>query len=209
MRTRVYVSGPYTSAPEANTYDALSVGQVLLDHGYAPFVPHLTHFWHKWRPNSYDAWLDLDLAWVEAADVVLRMEGKSPGADEEVELAESLGIPVFYDVSDLLDCVPPTRPVVPTAVEQALARVRKVFRNKNADYADDADWKSNFVDVSQQMGFASPQEACEVLIAVKQARLKALRANGREPANEAVEDTVLDRAVYALIRLAMDMEESF
>lgn len=230
-RTRVYVAGPYTSDPEVNTEYALWVGNFLLEQGFAPFVPHLSHFWHERYPQDYHFWMELNLPWVAQADVVYRIAGASSGADEEVALARSLGIPVvvselepfdprneFFlaarrralikeDMRDVLRVRLPQQPgSVPPPIEAALERMRAVFASKNADYADDRDWKSNFVDVAEQLGF-DHYTAAEVLIAVKQARLKSLRVNGRAPANEAVEDTILDRAVYSLIALAFLEED--
>jgi hypothetical protein len=42
------------------------------------------------------------LPWVSVADAVLRLPGTSPGADREVALALSLGIPVYYDIEEML-----------------------------------------------------------------------------------------------------------
>lgn len=78
-------------------------------------------------------------------------------------------------------------------------------RKKRADYALDSDPWSNFRDVGRQLD-AGPDLAVEVLIATKQARLRALTANGRAPENESVRDTKLDRAVYSVIALAIDNE---
>lgn len=99
---RVYVAGPYSADPEACTAEAIRVGTELLDRGYAPFVPHLVHYWetlHASRP--YEDWMRLDLAWVRAADVLLRLPGDSPGADREVEHAHAHGIPVVYSLDEL------------------------------------------------------------------------------------------------------------
>lgn len=211
-RTRIYVSGPYTSDPSGNTNRALNFGQQLLEMGYAPFVPHLTHFWRQRYENTSEEWMDLDLAYVATCAAVLRLPGESPDADREVEAARTLGIPVFYSIKALVSRVPNLSPVAPVDTEpepihQALDTIRSIFAKKNADYADGRSWDSNFRDVATQMGWDSPQEAAEALIAVKQARLRSLRTTGNEPANEAVEDTVLDRAVYAVIRLALDIQD--
>lgn len=104
MTTRVYVSAPYSADPEACTAEAIRVGTDLLDMGFAPFVPHLVHYWetlHASRP--YECWMRLDLAWVEAADVVLRLPGESPGADREVEHARAHGVPVVTSVEQLTE----------------------------------------------------------------------------------------------------------
>ncbi len=47
------------------------------------------------KPRPYQDWIDLDLEWVKSCDCLLRLDGESKGADMEVALAESLGIPVF------------------------------------------------------------------------------------------------------------------
>lgn len=96
---------------------------------------------------------------------------------------------------------------IPQPVREAIRTIADTFRRKNADYADGSSWRSNFADVARQMAF-DDLDAAEVLIAVKQARLKSLRANGRTPQNESVADTVLDRAVYAVIALAIYLEDT-
>lgn len=56
---------------------------------------------------SHDEWLAVDLAWVAAADAVLRLPGESVGADREVAEAERLGIPVFHSIDDMIQlCAP-------------------------------------------------------------------------------------------------------
>ena len=98
MRTlRVYVAGPYTSDPEKCTSAAIEVGNALLDAGHAPFVPHLAHYWEtNHGARHYEDWMRIDLAWLAVADAVIRIPGESSGADREVELARSLGIPVLH-----------------------------------------------------------------------------------------------------------------
>lgn len=100
---RIYVAGPYTKGDTCvNTHSAIAAGNVLLDNGFAPFVPHLSHFWHTVTPRPYEDWMGLDLAWVKVADAVLRLPGESSGADREVACAEANGVSVFYDISTLI-----------------------------------------------------------------------------------------------------------
>ena len=100
---RVYVAGPYTAGdPCVNTHAAIAMGNELLDYGFAPFVPHMSHFWHTVTPRPYEDWMGLDLAWVVAADAVLRLPGASAGADREVAAAKAAGVPVFGDIEDLI-----------------------------------------------------------------------------------------------------------
>ena len=97
---------------------------------------------------------------------------------------------------------------LPKSLKNIIITIVETFASKNADYAADADgWRSNFDDIARQCGI-SATEAANTLIAVKQARLRALSSNGRAPANEAIEDTLLDRAVYAVIALALYQEDN-
>lgn len=101
-RTRVYVAGPYTLPdPVINTRQAIKMGEILLDWGYAPFVPHLNLLWDFLTPKPHDTWLELDHAWLDVCDVLLRLPGTSSGADREVAWAREMGIPVFMTCADL------------------------------------------------------------------------------------------------------------
>lgn len=107
-RTRVYVAGPITSSGNLllNVRHALHVGTTLLKRGYAPYVPHLTCFWEIAAPEAftYEDWMTLDMEYLATCDVLLRLPGESKGADREVELAQSLGMPVYYTVDRLCAC---------------------------------------------------------------------------------------------------------
>ena len=96
-QVRVYVAGPYSKGDVAvNVRNAILVANRLRDAGFAPFLPHLTHFWHLVVPRPYEDWLDLDNQFIPFCDALLRIPGESSGADKEVALARSLDIPVFY-----------------------------------------------------------------------------------------------------------------
>ena len=98
--------------------------------------------------------------------------------------------------------------LLPESIRSVITKIVDTFQSKNADYAADKDgWRSNFDDIARQCGIPAT-EAANTLIAVKQARLRALQANGRAPANEAVEDTLLDRAVYSVLALALWQEDN-
>lgn len=92
---KVYIAGPYTNGDVAvNVRNAIEVGQKLLSLGYAPFIPHLTHFWHIIFPNNYRKWLEVDAEFLLCCDYVIRLPGLSSGADEECQLAALHNIPV-------------------------------------------------------------------------------------------------------------------
>jgi hypothetical protein len=95
--------------------------------------------------------------------------------------------------------------------DAALIPIVETNRRKRKDYAKDGDPFSNFKVTSQGLGMAEfgPTEAALFNVLQKLARLQSLRANGRlrDTANEAVIDTYLDLAVYAIIAYAIALQE--
>lgn len=101
-RFKVYVAGPYSHPdPESNTLTAIEAGDQLLRLGYAPFIPHLSHYWDAQHPHPYAEWLDWCLVWVKCCDAILRLPGASVGADIETELAYALDIPVYQSIEEM------------------------------------------------------------------------------------------------------------
>lgn len=99
---KVYIASPYSSGDQAlNVKKSLDVADKLIQEGFAPFAPLLSHFQHMIHPRSYEEWMKLDLEWVSTCDCVLRLHGESSGADREVQHAKLLNIPVFYNIKDL------------------------------------------------------------------------------------------------------------
>lgn len=100
---KVYISGPYTLGDVAiNVRNAIEAGDRLIKEGFIPYLPHLTHFWHLISPHLYEEWLILDLQWIGVCDAVLRLPGESAGADREVDYANNLSIPIFFNFEDLV-----------------------------------------------------------------------------------------------------------
>jgi hypothetical protein len=102
-KKRIYVAGPYSKGDVAvNVKTAIDVGNQLADHGFAPYIPHFTHFWHMLHPRPYEFWLAHDNEFLPVCHALLRIPGDSSGGDAEVKLAESLNLPVFFTVEELL-----------------------------------------------------------------------------------------------------------
>jgi len=106
---RVYIAGPYSGSCEAeveeNVQRAISVGCKLLQMGYEPFVPHLSHYLDlELRAQgvtvNYDRWIDWCLAWVERCDALLFL-GESPGAERELHYARDLGKTIYLQMGDI------------------------------------------------------------------------------------------------------------
>jgi hypothetical protein len=99
----IYVAGPLSGVNEtANCEAAMCAGARLLDAGVLAFVPHLTAFWDRTCPRTYEQWLAYDFGVLRRCDALVRLPGASPGADREVVRARELGIPVLYSVEAVL-----------------------------------------------------------------------------------------------------------
>lgn len=99
----IYIAGPYSKGDVClNVREAIWAADRLLDKGFVPYIPHLTHFWHLLSPKEYEIWTALDMEWLIKCDAVLRLLGDSKGADEEVRTAHELNIPVFYMIEAIV-----------------------------------------------------------------------------------------------------------
>ena len=101
-KIKVYIASPYTKGDIAvNVKNQLDCADELMDLGFVPYTPLYSHFQHMAHPRPYQDWVDIDFIWVEVCDCLLRLPGESSGADNEIQLAEELGKPVFYNKTDL------------------------------------------------------------------------------------------------------------
>ena len=104
---KIYIAGPYTKGDVVvNVRNAILAGQALLEAGHSPYIPHLTHFWHFLIPGPWEQWIKHDKEWISVCDAFIRLEGESVGADLEVGVAHSLGIPVFTSIEEILRFYP-------------------------------------------------------------------------------------------------------
>ena len=99
---RIYIAGPYSRGNVAlNVSRAMRAADILLDAGHYPYCPHLWHFQDSFYPRTEGDWLKVDLIWLKRCQVVLRLPGRSAGADAETEYAHDFGIPVAWGWKDL------------------------------------------------------------------------------------------------------------
>lgn len=112
----VYIAGPIhgSGTVGGNLRLALHVAEMLNDSGFTPFVPNLFIQWDAAYETAEDQkeekWMGMDLEWLSRCDILVRLPGKSPGADREVAFARDLGIPVYEN-----DEVPGIKPFSQTA----------------------------------------------------------------------------------------------
>lgn len=99
-RLRVYVAGPISSDPMTGVHRATYMSRQMFLDGMAPFVPHWDTQWML-PDGNWQAYLEFDLEFVSVCDAVYRLGGESRGADKECEVAQHLGIPIFYEQTDV------------------------------------------------------------------------------------------------------------
>ena len=107
---RVYIAAPYgrrinnsDEQCESNVLTVIKAARHLILLGHIPLAANLYHYVHKnWEQSpDEDTWLRICMTWVPCCDVLLRLPGKSHGADAEVKLATDLGIRVVYSFEEL------------------------------------------------------------------------------------------------------------
>ena len=109
---KVYIASPYSAGwMPTNISRQFDASKELLENGYWPYMPLLTHFLELYTHYPEAKWLEQDFIYLKVCDAVLRLkpvdddgnEIPSPGADKEVALAIKEGIPVFYSIEELND----------------------------------------------------------------------------------------------------------
>ena len=109
--TRVYIASPYWSDdPQIrsnNVARQITTANMLINTGFAPFWPLASYYLEQDFHRPEFIWAKLSIEWIAACDILLRLPGKSPGAEHEVVIAQSLHIPVFFDLNTLIREVKP------------------------------------------------------------------------------------------------------
>ena len=81
-KLKVFISSPYTLGDVGvNVRTQHDVFNNLIELGFTPFMPLLSHYQHIIHPFEYDQWIEWDFAWIDSCDFVLRLPGESKGAD--------------------------------------------------------------------------------------------------------------------------------
>ena len=100
---KVYIASPYTIGDNfVNLQRQIDAGNALLDRSYIPISPLCNSvFYNMQKERTWEVWMEIDYKLIEDCDALLRLPGKSTGADLEVQHAQRLHIPVFESVEEL------------------------------------------------------------------------------------------------------------
>lgn len=145
LRPLIYIAGPMSLGSMAdNIRQAWEAAEKLRDAGFSPIVPHDSFFnLITGKRRSHAEWLDIDKPMVLASDALLRLPGKSDGADQEVEWARENGVDVFYSVESAASCyrerideVRRNKPAVVDSIRNALSEFEAVDPADPEDHPD-------------------------------------------------------------------------
>lgn len=109
---KIYIASPYTIGSQANNVKRqIDASHILMNNGYAPYTPLLSHFQEMVHTRPEKDWMNLDLEYLKICDAVFRIipiddDGNiipSRGADLEEKIAKENNIPIFFfkSVDDL------------------------------------------------------------------------------------------------------------
>jgi hypothetical protein len=97
----IYIASPYTLGDVAvNVKVSMDATNQLIDKGFYPFCPLLSHFLHMANPQPYKVWIEYTIAWMEKCEAIIRLSGESAGADLEEARAREIGLPVYRSVEE-------------------------------------------------------------------------------------------------------------
>jgi len=101
---KIYLSGPITKGDRDHNFRQAAVAQrTLLREGFAVLNPMLSMKLPGCWEIPHEVWVASDLPWVACACAVLRLPGESKGAEIECKFADGRGIPVFDDMTVLIE----------------------------------------------------------------------------------------------------------
>lgn len=102
MKPLVYLAGPISVDPLFHARNAITFcREVERKSGVVFIVPQESVLSQMICPRTHAEWLARDKEVIRRCDALFRLPGKSPGADEEVEFAKQIGIPVIRNIDSL------------------------------------------------------------------------------------------------------------
>lgn len=200
----VYTAGRYSGDVDNNIAIAREVAKKLWEAGHAVICPHLnTAHFEQDCTATYEQYIEGDLNMVARVDALVMIPGweQSPGACNEREYALSLNMPV-YEFPE----VPHLHPTETSAPQQCkafreiLGQMYRVHMNKNADYSPANILATGEIGLVTRLWDKTARLMNLVGIYFDHLVHTGVRPP-RKPKNEAIEDSFIDLAVYAIIGL--------
>ena len=109
---RIYIAGAYSANNVITALDNMRKGMRLATKvfliGHAPFCPWLDfHFQLMLREGetiTVEDYYKYSIAWLKVSDAMLLVPGwqVSKGTKAEMEIADKMGIPIYYDIEELM-----------------------------------------------------------------------------------------------------------
>lgn len=106
---KIYVAGAYSAPNVISVLDNMRRGMQLsykvLKAGFAPFVPWFDYHFTLIGETTLQEYYNYSISWLEVSDamiVVPENAETSKGTQNEIETAKKLGIPIFYNLEDLI-----------------------------------------------------------------------------------------------------------
>jgi nucleoside 2-deoxyribosyltransferase len=197
----IYVAGPYRGDVDGNIAKARAVAAECYLAGHDVICPHMnTAKMDEDTGLPDEFWLNTTLNLLRRCDAVVVVPDweKSEGTHAELAYAKKVGIPIYKTVPPL-HVTEQERPVQVQAFIETLMQMYRVHLSKNADYSP-----ANIL--------GTGEHGVVVRIWDKVARLLNLSGHRitisehkfeapRDPHHEAIADTYLDAANYAIIGL--------
>lgn len=103
MKPLIFVCGPLMTGgePERNIARAMHVGHEICDAGGLPFIPHLYTYMNKLLPHPDEWWASLVAEYLPLCDAVYVFDINSHHGRKEMEKAQHIGKPIFFDMTIL------------------------------------------------------------------------------------------------------------
>jgi len=203
----VYVAGPYSGDTEEqitfNIGHAREVAAKLWDMGHTVICPHAntSHFERLCQKADYEAFTRGDIVLLTLCDAIVMLDGweASKGAKGEYTYALENDIPVYWE-RDLPELHPTEvrSPVQAFAFRQELGCMYRTHLKKNADYSPNNILATGEIGVVTRIWdkVARLMNLSGFQFRIAQPGVIVQRL---APKSEAIEDTLLDLAVYGII----------
>jgi len=104
---RIYVAGKYSADNVIevlhNIREGTKVSAKLIKMGHSPFCPFLDHQFSFYEDISVPEYYKYSIDFLKVCEAMLVLKGyeTSKGTLKEIEIAEEMGIPIYYSLEEI------------------------------------------------------------------------------------------------------------